>query len=385
MLNGIKDQIKKQKEMLEAAEIIFEDGSGRNIDDQIVLGQTPQAFNEDADHDDEGSEELKLDGEDAGTDDGAEKPEEGDDPEADLNTSDIGDEPADPEADGKPDEDPAPAEPDDIGNDAVEDPVEPTPDPGPVTAAGDSGSEPLPMPGDDIPQTVGRQTGEPAQDDNVVDVNLDLQSNTLRDVLPVPPAGAASAVVSDQMDQHVDSGFGGDGEPAPAGDPATPPAVESPATEPAPATDPVPGDKPTPAEEGTDPSADLSGDIGNDDAGTEDKPVTEAITLGGDTGTEEPAPAAEEKPAEGGDAPLTAADAGTDPAPAEDPAAADPAAEPAPDEGEGENPVTAAVRDKVAESETPSPEANKEELLKKLGNITKNLEDAKKAVMSAIQ
>lgn len=376
MLNGIKDQIKKQKEMLEAAEIIFEDGSGRNIDDQIVLGQTAQPFNEDADPAPEDDGELKLDGEEGANPDEGDGHEDGDGDDTPIDTADIGADDADP-AEGQEKPEDGPSEPDDIGNEPAEEPAEPAPKTAPISAAGagDSGSEPLPMPGNDLPEPVGRQTGDPAQDDNVVDVNLDLQSNTIRDVLPVPPAGAASAVVSDQMDQHVDSGFGGDGE-QPAAQPETPP-TEGSDTPPAspPASEPVPATETGPAG---------SEDIGNDSV-EDPKPVTEAITLGGDAGGEA-APAAEgEKPAEGGDtAPLTAADAGTDPVPTEEPAG-DPAAEPAPDEGEGENPVTAAVRDKVAESETPSPEANKEELLKKLGNITKNLEDAKKAVMSAIQ
>ena len=60
---------------------------------------------------------------------------------------------------------------------------------------------------------------------------------------------------------------------------------------------------------------------------------------------------------------------------------------------DSDNAVTAAVKDKVDEmddntSSTDSSDSGfsqtKEELLKKLGNITKNIEDTKKAIMDAI-
>ena len=57
----------------------------------------------------------------------------------------------------------------------------------------------------------------------------------------------------------------------------------------------------------------------------------------------------------------------------------------APADTPAENEVTAAVRDKVAEADSGNePTTSKDELLKKLGNITKSLEDAKRAVMNSI-
>ena len=56
---------------------------------------------------------------------------------------------------------------------------------------------------------VGRQTGEPIEltDDDLLSVTIDLKSNTMTDVLPVPPDNAGEAVNDDILSTRVDSGF----------------------------------------------------------------------------------------------------------------------------------------------------------------------------------
>lgn len=56
---------------------------------------------------------------------------------------------------------------------------------------------------------VGKQTGEPIEvtDDDLLSVTIDLKSNTMTDVLPVPPDNAGEAVNDDILSTRVDSGF----------------------------------------------------------------------------------------------------------------------------------------------------------------------------------
>ena len=189
---------------------------------------------------------------------------------------------------------------------------------------------------DDIPTPIGRQTSEPVIDDidDLMKVEIDLKSNTSSDILPVPPSNAGEAIADDIMNHRVDSGFENDGD----SEPET--AVE-------------------------DNSTDSSIMDENIDDIDNSNTMTEAITLdGGDNSNGDPAPDNNEPKED--DTQETVEDPGPD---------------------EEENSVTSAVRDKVAEAEEdfqPSKNAGKEELLKKLGNITKNLEDAKKAIMDSL-
>lgn len=306
MLSNIKSMIKEKTEFLEAASLIYEDGSV-NLDDFIVLGEEGDAdMATEIDEAEDKSSEKEMDDEDedvkdekeTGEDDKKEEPDEGNEGSEDILNADInGQEPSDeptPVSDGP--------SSDDIMNADINEPAE----------------EPLPLPGDDLPTPVGAQTGEPVNPLNdILNVEIDLGTNTVKDVLPVPPANASDSLSGDDTVQHVDSGFGGESED-----------ISMPAEESARAFDPFKeaitiGDEP-PADEGT-----------KDDAAAEEP-----------TDTEEPA------------------------------------------EGE-ESEVTTAVRDKVSEVDTPAPggegSSSKEDLLKKLGNITKSLEDAKKAVMNTIQ
>ena len=228
---------------------------------------------------------------------------------------------------------------------------------------------PLPLPGtEELPAPAG---GDDTAD--ILTAEIDLATNTQTDVLPVPPANASDAIVGDDfMTQTVDSGFGGEEEKPPID---TTTDIMN---------DPI--DEPTPSEEETEVEEDDIMKEAVDDTkiqkhteelqqknkegmaeSTEDEnaPFTEAISIGDET------PA--EAPAEGDN--NTAPDASAE----------------APAEGEEENPVTAAVKDKVDEitseeqPEQMSVGASKEEIMKKLSSLTKSIEDTKNLVMSGIQ
>lgn len=373
MINGIKEIIKQQKAYQEATSLLVEDAENHGLDD-IILGQTTRTFTEADEPEDMGAGpmEPEFDGEDPEMEDGKEEgseptdPEENDagggEPPEEVPETDMGTEAIDdPETEGPKEPTTPEADPDDIGNQSIDDSVP------------EGGDQPLSVPGaDSLPDVVGAQTGEPAQDDNVVDVNLDLQSNTMRDVLPVPPAGAAQAVASDTMDQHVDSGFGGD-----SGDLGDEPIGGGELEQATPPTGDVPPSPAEPAAEGTDPTTGADTVQDGDTA----EPVTEAITLGGDGGGAGNDGALSANDAAGGDTSADAGAAGSEEVPA------DTGVEDQATDGEGENPVTAAVRDKVAEEEGIDGEGTSggnEELMKKLSSLTKSIEDAKQLVMKKI-
>ena len=312
MLNTIKGMILQKKEFQEAASIIFEDGVG-NLDDQIVLGEE----NNEPEHGDdtEPTEPIISDND----------PEEPED-DSDNNSPEVSEPPA---------EEPPAGDPEVPGGD----PTPAQPEPGPI-------EEPMGLPGDgdDLPTPIGKQTGEPIEDkDDLLDVTIDLKSNTIRDVLPVPPSNAAEALgggEDDLLNQRIDSGFGGDSNPEPTPEPSEPEVDMTPAQ--------PSGNPETPVE-----------------SGEPEEQMTEAITLGNDAPAGDPT--SEADTTTGGDTPPD--DVGEPPA--------------------DENSVTSAVKDKVDEITSDegddSTTVSKDDLLKKLGNITKSLEDAKKAVMNTLQ
>lgn len=313
MLSMIKDMINKKTAYLEAANVIFEDVSGENLDDLIILGQDP--ITEAEEYDDRKEEFDETD----------EKDSEGNDNDQKDDEEDILDTPAE----DTPEEGPSEDHPDEDILDQDVDAPEPESDPAAINGS--------------LPTPVGAQTGDVIDPlDDIMNVELDMGSNTLKDVLPVPPTNAADAVSGggdDILDQRIDSGFGGD-EPAPE---STPP-IE-------------PGG---PAGE----NDILDEEVGDGD----DDLLSEAISIGGDP---------------------TANSDDTADTPVDGDTPADTPAEDAPTDGE--NDVTAAVRDKVAEADEPMEDTTggtgsgaKDELLKKLGSITKSLEDAKKAVMQSM-
>ena len=320
MLNTIKNLINSKKAYVEATQLILENDE---LDDSIVLD---------------------------------EKPEE---PEVQEPKTD------EPEVQ-------SPVETDADENIEDEDGIGAGGEPKPAEGEGDVPAEtPLPLPGtEELPA--------PAEGDDkadILNVEIDLATNTQTDVLPVPPANASDAIVGDDfMNQAIDSGFGDEEEKPPIettmdimADPVDEPAAEEPKGE---ETENI---MDAPVEEKVEGDAQIQKHIENleqknkenmaESTDDENAPFTEAISLGDET------------PAE---------------APAEGDATAPDAAE-APAEGEEENPVTAAVKDKVDEitseeqPEQMSVGASKEELMKKLSSLTKSIEDAKNLVMSGIQ
>ena len=239
---------------------------------------------------------------------------------------------------------------------------------------------PAEQPAEPLPEPIGAQTGEPAKlgDDDLLSQEIDLGTNTPKDTLPVPPAGASDAVVDDNLlDQPIDSGFGA--EPTPTStdvedildqpidnpDPVNNPAANGPAEDSGSGdilSEPIEdeGDIQKPVDSQQEESSDIL-----------NQPMTEAITLGGET---------EATPAEGGEA--------------------------APDADQGsDNVVTQAVKDKVEEINTPADDttggeeggeegevetlANETEgqkaLQKKLSNLTKEIENIKSFVVDNLQ
>ena len=173
MLNGIKAMINEKKNFQEAAEVIFEDASGANLDDLIVLGEDTDLPEPDDDNDTD-NDDVKNE------------------PEDNSSNDDII-----PEDNSKNDNN------DSSNNDIIDTPI--------TNNEGDGLEEPLPIPGDDtLPTPVGKQTGEPITDtDDILNVSIDLKSNTVSDVLPVPPSNAGEAIASDDiLSQKIDSGFG---------------------------------------------------------------------------------------------------------------------------------------------------------------------------------
>ena len=168
MLNGIKHLINSKIAMQESANAILEGSVGMDLDDAIVLGE-----------DSEMDDDIQM-GEDT------DEPGDPNDPVTDENP------PAEGDGDNEPES--LPGE-DDEANDST----------GEI-------SDPFDDQVDDLPTPIGAQTGEPVNDDieDIMKMEIDLKSNTMSNVLPVPPANAGEAIASDDIGtQHVDSGFGG--------------------------------------------------------------------------------------------------------------------------------------------------------------------------------
>ncbi len=166
MLKIIKDMINRKQEFLESARLIYEDVMEEGLNDFIILGETSE---EDIEEDSSDSEEIDV------TD------KEEDSSDMDLDTISLSDE--EPEV---------PEEP--MGMDDAN------------SSEDDVLSTPL---NDDLPMPIGRQTGEPLNDDidDLMYVTINLQSNTMSDVLPVPPSNASEALNLDNIEMNVDSGF----------------------------------------------------------------------------------------------------------------------------------------------------------------------------------
>lgn len=414
MLNQIKQMIQEKQSFLESTDIIFEDASGINLDDQIILGEaSADEFDEDPELPEEPVEVENP------MEDKPVTPEEVSEPVGDIMDQPIPgtevEKPVEPEVDIMDQS---------IGNndqDVLDAPVE----------GGMESSEELPEP-------VGAQTGEPVNPLNdIMNIEVDLGSNTVKDVLPVPPAAAHEVVPSEDEEtptQHVDAGFSKDAiADANGEEPTLGPAVEpSPeAISPEPEVPVAPVEEPVAEEPMKESSMSFIGSyfesIGLDANRVDDendnyeesseKPYEETATKTEPEPVIEPEEESEsdekkneekeEVKKESSELPdfsldnifseaITMADGG-DEAPSEKPADEEaPVEEPV--EGE-KSAVTAAVEDKVAESEAEEEtftddigeadmsggSESKMDILKKLSNITKSIEDAKKAVMNSMQ
>lgn len=363
MLNMIKGIINQKKDFLEAAELILENEMN-NLDDSIILGEDTDLPEEPMLEEDDNEEDDKdNDVEDDKKDDESEEDDKGD-----IIDQPINDEPSNEDDDimnAPVDEEPV-ISTDTTGEPTSADPIEnpnelPAEQPAEVPT-----EEPMPIPGnDELPEPVSNVTGEPVADDNILSMEIDLASNTPKDILPIPPASAGDAVVSDDiMDQRIDSGFGE--------------SIDSNRDE---TWDFMLGQEEIRKAE--DKKASIEKKKAENDAkrsqvvkrmeeeqakmkGESTDILNEAITIAD-------APAAEEAPTE-----ETPAETTTEETPADTPTE-----EQAPD-----NEVTAAVKDKVAEAEAPSEAegstVSKEELMKKLSALTTGLEKAKELVMKSI-
>ena len=178
MLNGIKSMILEKESYMEAAGIIFEDAAHGGIDDLIILNESadvPEDDEKEIDPDHDGDDDLEK---------GDDDEKKHDDEDDDITNIPL-DSYKEPLEDGdNPDK----------GNDAEGDDL--------LAASIDDeaiGAGTL-SPGDDLP---------PVNDsvDDFLNVSIDLRSNTITDVLPVPPDNAGEAIADDILETRVDSGF----------------------------------------------------------------------------------------------------------------------------------------------------------------------------------
>ena len=260
---------------------------------------------------------------------------------------------------------------------------------------------------------------EEVEDTDLLSVEIDLTSNTPVDVLPVPPGSAADAVVDDDiMNQRIDSGFGGEDEQQSMDNPMAAPTETIPDTSDSNDESDIEIDMDESDEENGEDTEALEPEESSlmdeeiDDEKSEEEEdskeekdedikessdATDGLDLSGFDITESTDEEDEEidlfseaiitdgNESEEGEAESTSEEATEEPV----------------EEGE-ESPVTAAVKDKVAEVGTPageevpeddmnsesSPEEESDQkmtVFKKLTNLTKNVEDIKNEVAELLK
>lgn len=199
MLNGIKTLINSKIAMQESASVILENSSMMDLDDAIVLGEEGDV-DLPIEEEDENDTTPVLDNEESGED--SESPED--------DNKDENEDKNEPESvpGAEPEED------DDLMNHEI-DSTEPNKDDNDNDGSDNSIDTSDPMNDeieDTLPEPIGKQTGEPVADDDndLMNMEIDLSSNTMSGILPVPPSNASDAVVSDEMSTSVESGFEGD-------------------------------------------------------------------------------------------------------------------------------------------------------------------------------
>ena len=342
MLNTIKSMILEKESLMEAADLLLEETQLHHIPNSMILGEEGDDVEPDFGDDSSASTSDDMsEGEESSEDD---EPEEKDDNQNDLTLND--------------DDDDSEIMDQNISDELQDQDV-------------DDGNDQR-FPGDDdLPEPVGKQTGEPINPDNdLLSTEIDLTTNTMKDTLPVPPGNASDAVGGDMMDQRVDSGYGDDDsdedDNCPPGgcvelndDQKQNPMLSKLAD----MINHSNGDSIR-----VDQLKSLFGDMEGNDL------LSEAITLG-------------DPPEDNND---TKDNNDDDKTPAE--------GDDKKEEDEGDTPpddniVTAAVKDKVAESDddldtgngaTDGNDSVKNALLKKLSNLSKNIEDAKKQIIDSL-
>lgn len=206
MLNSVKKLITEKQEYLQTAAAIFEDGSGMNLDDLIVLKEDSEIdasdpeieIPDDAPENEMGGDSQLPEDDENEEDESPVAIDNGDDNEDYNDDHDFMD---DEIPDTKPNDNTDDVEGDsDEGNDNHNFMDDEIPDTD-VSLPGDN---------NDLPTPVGAQTGLPITGDvdDLLSVDIDLKSNTTKDILPVPPAHAAEALQGDTLENKVDSGFG---------------------------------------------------------------------------------------------------------------------------------------------------------------------------------
>lgn len=408
MINSIRNMINSKQEYLKEAEVIVEDVSGANLDDLIVLGEsgTYNSFMES----EEDENESEMDNETGVENEDEDNLENDESDDSEMSTEDN-------DGDVGGIEEPNTLPNNDEGNNGSFDIM----DHSPATDTTVEPTEPIIDPLEDILNT-----------------QINLKSNTVTDTLPIPPSNAGDAIVDndDIMNQRVDSGFGGDdNSTTPVENPAISTSEESDTTdlsleesdqmrwkkvfekanmlvsadggkgyhlEDVPyilycASCANKNKKPVSKNEfNTDSKfsslkkdvyTKISSMIRNNKfsvvcesieelyTNSELMSFTEAISIGDDNNQSDDNQSTE-PPADLGDASGDTNDANSDSG-----------ADNTPEEGSAENDVTSAVRDKVEESEMDdgvSADDPKAILLKKLGNLTKSLEDTKSEILKRL-
>ena len=313
MLNTIKSMIQQKKSFQEASDLIMEDVNIFGISDSVVFGEDVDNDNDD-DNNEENSNNLNN------------NIETSDENNMDDESNDISQNNTD--------------------NSILDNPIE--------------DDKELPIPGNNelLPNPTDNNINNRSDDYNdILSADIDLTSNTMKDILPVPPSNAGDSVVSnDTVNQHIDSGFGNEND-----------------------------DQQSSNQVLTNDILDVNIDEipSNTSNNISVNAMSEAITVGDDNSedssqsSDNSTETAEDKPETTEQTPETTE---------EEPG--DTTEEPKVEDNNEESPVTSAVKDKIAEmdieDDIASKDSSKDELLKKLGNITKSLEDAKKAVMNSM-
>jgi len=231
MLNEIKSLIKERQQLIamqESEDVLVKEMNTLSntkkdfLESVLVLNEEVFEEEKDSESTEENEKEPELSEEDSGEDFANKEIDENDIPEISDNEDDSSN-------DNELASDEEDIADEDITNHIVEDPENKSDDEVSSSDNNDSNdSEPNDFDSDDdtydldnqpvddlandneLPEPVGKSTGEPVQNaDNVIlSTEIDISTGTSRDILPIPPSRAIDSIASDdQMTNHLDSGF----------------------------------------------------------------------------------------------------------------------------------------------------------------------------------